>query len=298
MTKTSLYLQTVTASYTYNIYNMTPDSKKHTYFLNPKYKFAQNFVQQLAQPGWFAATENGTVLHAGRNSIKMFAVDNTKLVVKSFGRLSMLNRIIYGRLRKSKARRAYEYAARLRELGINTPEEVAYIEKRKNTLLFESYFVSLHTDYLPMQPFFRNRTLDGQEFKQIIPLLNALTKFLHQLHEAGVIHNDLNYTNILYNYPNSNTSNSALPADEKSYSFTVIDINRMEFKKKLSLEERLHNLRRLNISEAAYNHIFREYAKIVGEDEQKVIDMGMKFRNEFVEKRKKNARLKAFLKNI
>ncbi len=287
---------------------MAPDRQKHTCFLNPKYKFAQKFIQQLKDTNWLMDPKNGTVLHAGRNTIKMFEVNDTKFVVKSFGHLSLINRIIYGRLRKSKARRAYEYASRLRELGISTPEEVAYIEKRQNTLLSESYFVSLHTDYISMLPFFHKRTLNEQEFQQIIPLLNALTKFLYKMHEAGIIHNDLNYTNILYSYLPCNTQTNEtsgksiqtglLPAEENSYSFTVIDINRMEFRQKLSLAERLHNLRRLNVSEAAYNHIFREYARIIGEDGQKVVEMGMKFRKEFVEKRKKNARLKAFIKKF
>ncbi len=276
---------------------MPSKNQKFTSCINPKYAFANRFVGQLTKPGWFNSPANGTVLHAGRNTIKMFESNGVKLVVKRFGRLSILNRIIYGRLRKSKACRAYEYATKLRELGIDTPEEVAYTDIRKHGLLAESYFVSLHTEYHSMLPFFHKRTLNKEEFQRIVPLLNALVKFLLKLHEAGVIHNDLNYTNILYNYPDSNSPDiNNLPAEEEKYSFTIIDINRMEFKQRLSLEERLHNLRRLNVSAPAYTHIFQEYAKNIGENPQRVEQIGLKFRKEFVDKREKNKRIKGYFR--
>nr|WP_306449772.1 hypothetical protein [Odoribacter splanchnicus] len=54
-----------------------------------------------------------------------------RLAVKSYERLTLCNRMLYGSLRKSKAMRAYLYADRLRRLGIDTPEEVAVVEIRR-----------------------------------------------------------------------------------------------------------------------------------------------------------------------
>ena len=249
--------------------------------INPKYSNLQGFVNNLAQEGWF--NNNGTVLFDGRNCIKMFEVDGIKLAVKRFGRLSLPNRIIYGRLRKSKARRAYEYAEKLNKLGINSPEEVAYIELRKKGLMHQSYFVCLYTDYSSMLPFFYKRALSAIEFSGIEPLLDALAQFLHKMHKAGVIHNDLNYTNILYK-------------DTDGFDFTIIDANRMEFHKSLSLEKRMHNLRRLNVSIPAHLYILQKYAEIIGEKPQKLQMMVLNMRYKFEHKRERTARIKAAIR--
>lgn len=255
--------------------------------INPKYSNLAEFVGKLAQKDWF--NNNGTVLFDGRNTIKMFEVDGIKVAVKRFGRLSLPNRIIYGRLRKSKARRAYEYAAKLNQLGINSPEEVAYIEVRKKGLMDQSYFVCLYTDYKSMLPFFYQKNLSAQEFSNIEPMLDALAHFLYKVHEAGVIHNDLNYTNILY----MDTPNLEGP---DSFDFTIIDANRMEFHRSLSLEQRMHNLRRLNVSIPAHLYILQKYAGIIGEKPQKLQLMVLKHRYEFEHKRERTARIKAAIR--
>ena len=264
--------------------------KEHMHIvINPKYRNLEEFVNKLAEKEWF--NNNGTVLFDGRNCIKMFEVDGIKVAVKRFGRLSLPNRIIYGRLRKSKARRAYEYAAKLNQLGINSPEEVAYIEVRKNGLMDQSYFVSLYTDYESMLQYFYQRNLSATEFSTIEPLLDALAQFLYKMHEAGVIHNDLNYTNILYNECDGNKNGGP-----DSFDFTIIDANRMEFHSSLSLEKRMHNLRRLNVSIPAHLYILQKYAEIIGEKPQKLQLMVLKLRYEFEHKRERTAKIKAAIR--
>ena len=63
-----------------------------------------------------------------RNKIKLFSFGETKLNVKSFKVPMLINRIIYGTFRKSKARRSFEFAKRLITLGIKSPEPIAYYE--------------------------------------------------------------------------------------------------------------------------------------------------------------------------
>lgn len=50
--------------------------------------------------------------------------------------------VIYTFFRRSKARRSYEHAVRLRALGIDSPEPIAWSEYRRHGLLSDTYYVS------------------------------------------------------------------------------------------------------------------------------------------------------------
>ena len=98
--------------------------------INRKYAEREPGLQQLADPAWF--DRNGTTLHKGRNTIKRFETETgTELVVKRYGKPSLINRLVYGTLRRSKAMRAYLHAGRLLKLGVETPEMVAAIDIRR-----------------------------------------------------------------------------------------------------------------------------------------------------------------------
>lgn len=289
------------------------------YILNPEYQNLEPFIKLLCTPGWFE--ENGTFLHDGRNKIKVFETGGLKVAVKQFGRLSLLNKIVYCRIRKSKARRAYEYAQKLKALNINTPEEIAYIEIKENGMLQRSYYVCMHTEYQSMLPLFYMRNLSPTEFNEITPLLDDLTSFLYRAHQAGVIHNDLNYTNILYKCPDSSKAphittecdttakghsivpdNSDRRVPDNGYDFTLIDINRMEFYKSagnpepLPLKKRLHNLRRLNVSVIAHLYIMQKYAQIMGMRAQDLQLPVINMRYRFEHKRQRTQRIKNFIR--
>lgn len=217
--------------------------------VNPKYERLRPFVEKLPCPGFFA--RHGETLHEGRNVIKRFEVGGAALAVKSYGHLSLLNRFVYGRLRKSKAVRAGLHARKLRSRGIDTPEEVAVVEVRAGGLLQQSYFVSLCSDYKPLRPV-TELLLPWEETR---PILDALAGFLVRMHRAGVLHNDLNIGNILY-------------AGDASggYRFSVIDTNRMSFRRRIPMRRRLRNLRRLSCGTPAYLYILKQYAGILQAD--------------------------------
>ena len=214
--------------------------------VNPKYEHLRPFIEKLTLPSFFA--RNGITLHEGRNVVKRFDVDGVSLVVKSYERISTFNRLVYGSLRKSKAMRAYLYAAKLRNLGIDTPEEVAVVEVRNRGLMRQLYFVSLRSDYKSLRPV-TDLSIPREES---LPILNALAVFLVRMHDKGVLHNDLNIGNILYSQ------------DPRSgeWRFCVIDINRMQFRRRLSRRLRLKNLRRLSVSMPNYFYILQRYAEI------------------------------------
>ena len=109
--------------------------------INPKYANLEGFVRSL--PESFDTMPCQRVLRDIRNSVKLVRVGEYQIVVKSFRRLSLLNRIMYGRIRESKSVRSYKYALRLQALGIGTPEPIAAYDVRKRGLISDSYYLSL-----------------------------------------------------------------------------------------------------------------------------------------------------------
>ncbi len=101
---------------------------------NPKYSHLEPYLRQLTLEGAF--NEGGEILYDKRNIVKLFEVNGTRIVVKRFGAPSYFNLLIYSAsIRKSKAERAFRNAIRLRQLDINTPEEIAFVEIRKRGIL-------------------------------------------------------------------------------------------------------------------------------------------------------------------
>ena len=68
----------------------------------------------------------------GRNKIKKFTIINNgekkEINVKNFGKKNILSQLIYKYFTASKAKRSYEYANRLLEKNIKTPEPIAYFD--------------------------------------------------------------------------------------------------------------------------------------------------------------------------
>lgn len=213
--------------------------------INPKYEALRPFVEQLRDPKFFAS--HGEMLHNGRNILKKMDFNGYSVVVKSYNKLSIINRMIYGILRKSKATRAFLYTDRMRKLGIDAPEEVAAVEVRSRGLMRQCYYVSLYSDYQSCRAVTDNFLLH----KETQYILDDLVLFLCKMHDGGVLHNDLNIDNILYKIDASGRCH-----------FQIIDFNRTSFRRKLSLQQRLDNLRRLSCSAPAYLYILQRYAEL------------------------------------
>lgn len=237
--------------------------------INPKYEHLRPFVEKLSEPFFF--NRNGETLHSGRNIVKRFEVDDVPIAVKSYVRLTFCNRILYGTLRKSKAMRAYLHAEKLCNLGIGTPEEVAVVEVRRRGLLRQSYFVSLHSDYLPLRPVIEA----FPQCEEARRTLDAVAGFLNRMHWAGVLHRDLNIGNILYRRE-----------PDGAYRFQVIDTNRMSFRRQLSMRQRLKNMRRLTCGTPAYLYILQRYAELLQTDVESVQLQGA-FRRLLFERRQR-----------
>lgn len=89
--------------------------------------------------------------------------------------------------------------------------------------------------------------------------LDALAQYLFGIHNAGVLHKDLNIGNILYRRNRAG-----------GYDFQLIDTNRMRFCRTLPLNVRLDNLRRLSCPAPAYLYLLDRYARLAHADRDSI----------------------------
>jgi hypothetical protein len=217
-------------------------------------------------------------IHKARNELKIIELDGIKTVIKSFKIPHLLNRIVYTFFRRSKAYKSYHHALRLRSLGISTPEPIALIEFFSAGLLADSYFISECFDY---DFTIRTPLLEPLEDREAI--FTAFAAYTYDLHQAGVWHLDYSPGNIL------------IKKTDNSYQFSIVDINRMEFKTITPLEG-CENFNKLWASDEELEIMGREYAKLSGLDEVTAIAEMKRYNDE--NKRTKNfkKRLKRVLK--
>ena len=211
--------------------------------LNPASEALRAFAEGL--PGSF--DRSGETLHEGRNTIKAFEADGNKLAVKRFQRPDPLRAVIYTFFRRSKARRSYEHAVRLRALGVDSPEPISWSEYRHHGLLRDSYYVSRYSDYTPL-----SQTTEHFPGAGTLPVLEAFARFAVQLHEQGIEHRDFNHGNVLWR---RDTATGTI-------CFQLIDINRMRFADRpLRPRVCMVNLRRLSCPAVAFLFILDRYAE-------------------------------------
>lgn len=231
--------------------------------VHPDYRNLTDFIQQL--PSTF--DQSGELLYRGRNTVKRYQVDGLSVVVKRYKHPNFIQRIAYTFFKSSKTERAYKFAALLRSKNIDTPHEVAYIETKRHGLFTTGYFISLNCDDPATSVLLSIDNFDH-------PLANALSKFLVELHEKGVLHGDLNLTNILYHIE-----------EPDKYHFVLIDTNRSIFKYP-NQKECLDNLKRLTHKRELLIYIISLYAQHRGWDADKCVQEVIQQLERFEENRR------------
>ena len=227
-------------------------------YINPDYadrQWLRDFIDQLPE----AFATEGTLLWDGRNKIKAFHVADTVVVAKRFKPLSAFQKLIYA-FRRHKAHKAFLNGMELRRRGFDTPEPLACVEFRQGPWLKDAFYLCRQTTYPSVESHFDRPDWDHE-------LATAFARYAASLHEKGVLHNDLNDTNVLY---------SSQP--DGSYHFAVIDINRMKFYPPGSLipdKECIENLTRFTGRIDLFKHVIREYAKTRGLDEEEWAQKGV-----------------------
>ncbi len=214
--------------------------------IHPQYKSFLRFAENL--PAIFE--ESGLMLHDKRNVVKRFEVDGLALVVKRYKVPLFFQRVDYTWFRPSKALRAYRFALRLKELGIDTPEAVACVEVKHWGLFRQGYFVSREC----VDKNVRCLLEDPDHAPE--GLFDAYVRFLLEMHEKGFLHGDLNMTNTLYRKEK----------DGGGFHFTVIDINRSRFITHPTREQCLKNLMRITRTRPFSRQVVSRYAELRGWD--------------------------------
>ena len=221
------------------------------YVINPKYRFLEEFIYSVPENFTFTVE----LIYSGRNILKLYEVQGCRLVVKSFKVPHIINRFVYMNMRRSKARRSFEYANYLLEQGIYTPEPVAFIEDCSGLGLNHSFYVSLEC------PFKRNL----REFWYVpeigdrMPILESFARYTADMHEKGILHKDYSSGNVLFEVKNDRPS------------FALVDINRMKFGK-IGEEEGYKNFDRLWLPDETYKVIAYNYALARGFNPQYAIE--------------------------
>ena len=95
--------------------------------VNPSFQHLQEFARQIPE----RFDSDGTLLYRKRNVVKLYEIDGMRVVVKRYKVPMFHQRVDYTFIRPSKAKRAYLFALRLQEMGIETPTPIAYIEEGK-----------------------------------------------------------------------------------------------------------------------------------------------------------------------
>ena len=184
----------------------------YSYTINSKYSSnvsLEKFMHDL--PSLFE--NGGETLFQSRNTIKKFVLeDGLEIVVKKYKTPIFIQRVVYTFIRKSKAERAYINAAELMHRGIDTPENIAWASVSEGGLFHTGYFVSDVND----SPAIENALCTDDSFNKA--LAEDFAQFVAILHTKGIIHKDLNCTNVLFR-----------PKSEGNYEFSLIDNNRMAF---------------------------------------------------------------------
>lgn len=220
-----------------------PRMKKDKY-INPAFPFLDSFVETL--PKEFNKT--GKTIRDKRNIVKIVNINGISVVVKSYHKLTLANRIIYSLFRKSKAQRAYENAEFLMQNGITTPIPAAYLDCYKNIMLKKSFFISLYIKSKPIKDLFENTPPEERN-----QALSEFASFTHKLHHLGIFHGDYSLANVLYTKIN------------ERYDFCLIDNNKMKFRK-YTRNRAINNLKRIDLPLDSLAKLIQEYSKLQSSD--------------------------------
>lgn len=223
------------------------------YQLNKNYENIKEFLFNIKD--FFK--QNSNIIHKARNELKIIEYKDIQTVVKAFRVPNFINQIVYAYFRDSKAKKSYKNAIKLRNLNINTPKPIGYIEFYRNFLFKESFFISEKLDYLftIREPLRNNNLKDREE------IIKKFVAFTYNLHKNCVYHKDYSAGNIL-----------VFKNDKDEYDFSLVDINRMEFKA-IDLELGLDNFAKLWLDEDSLKLIATEYARLSQTNEKTAIDI-------------------------
>lgn len=222
--------------------------------------------------------DDAKVIYKGRNTVYSISDNGADINIKAFRTPSFPNDFVYTTLRQSKARRSYENALRLLEMGINTPRPLAYVEVKEGCRLTRSYYMSQQMDRLETV-----RNWDRFPFKD--QLLDEMSAFMKQLIDKQIYHRDFSPGNILFERN-----------PDGSFKFYLVDLNRMEFGVTDSSKMK-RMFRAITLIPEQNRELALHFARTCGLDaEQTAAEAARQLQNYFYQKARL-AQIKKFFKN-
>lgn len=237
---------------------------KRKIITTPDYNHLKEYIEAIPRD----FDHLGTLIHDGRNQIRVAKAGGHTINIKKYGRPRYINRYIYSLyLRKPKGYRAYIYPSILKERGIDSPASIAYIEDRKNGIITDSYYISIqgqsNTNLYDI-----GHDKEGRMDETAI----ALAQFTAQVHEAEIMHLDYSPGNIL-----------CLKKEDGTHHFSLIDTNRMYFGK-VGIKKGCSNFARIWATRRTIIKMARAYAKARGFNPEECERLVLKYRKRFWKK--------------
>lgn len=220
---------------------------------HPSYQKAAEAIDLIIEE--FSISEE-YVAEPARNAIKAFDLQGERVTVKRFKVPNAINKFAYKFLRKSKAERSFTYANKLLELGIGTPQPIAYYEETSAIAFLKSYYVCAFVD----ADFTFRELITDTSIPDVNEILREFTRFTFQLHENNVLFKD------------HSPGNTLIKRTSEGIEFYLVDLNRMEFKP-LTFEERVLNFIRLTPKKDMVEVMSDEYAKLTGRSFEEVFSL-------------------------
>lgn len=234
---------------------------QENYVVHPEYS---NFASKLRDILLDLEKQGEYIAKGDRNTIKKVSLEGKQLNIKSFKIPNPFQSLVYRYLREGKAKRSYEYAAKLISLKIKTPFPIAYLE-RFSLGLKDSYYVSEHIDY----DFDFRVLIHNPRFPNREEILIQFTRFTFKLHENNI--------NFLDHSPGNTL---IVDKGNNQYEFYLIDLNRLKFES-LNFDQRMHNFRRLWLSKTMIKIIASEYSELYGKTYEETYALMLKHSMDF-----------------
>ena len=239
--------------------------------INPMYIHLKEFVNSIDEK----FDSEGELVYTKRNTVKRFFMsDGSKVIVKRYKHPNIVQQVGYTIYRPSKARRAFEFALRLKQLEIDTPEPIAYVEIRKWGVFTTGFFFAAENNDHSCKDLYDDSRSDLKPNEKRV-LENDLVEFIAICHDKGFMHGDTNLSNFLYH------------KEKNHYHFAVIDINRSKFLNVPPTKEQcLDNLVRLTHEKKLLIRLVDRYALIRGWSQPACQEYVLKKLDRFEKKKK------------
>ena len=143
------------------------------------------------------------------------------------------------------------------EMQIGTPQPVAFFENYDFVGLKESYYACEHLENVfEFREIVQNEAFENRDF-----IIRKFTQFTFEMHEKGIEFLDHSPGNTLIR---KNT--------DGSYSFFLVDLNRMQFHETIDFKTRMKNLSKITHKKDMIEVMSNEYAKLSKGDETTIFE--------------------------